>query len=387
MFRILIASALLQHVLAQQYLSVEYFDGFACDKEEDMFGMQVTLNQCFRQVGAQGSGSAMVSCSAGNLQILEYSGSTDCSTALTAAITLVSGFSDGSCLTTPFVSNEYFLPFSGGSIRLNCDASNEWYRDDEGRYEMSRTTSSLEAASAIDYTQDNCVENSETTEMNYCYLNRNGVQCLPTNSDPDNDAVCSQAPLTTYAYSDNCMFDQYNARQAMFKSDNSKAGYMNFNCDTSFDEDISYVMPYSDCLGCNRFKDLPDDTDTLAIGIILAIVFGVCFGCLCCCGLVFICVYGTAAATALLCCRKKKGTSTAQQGASGPVTTPMHQNTVEAVPIPPPAGPPLVELLHVQVPAGAVPGTMILVSKSNGQQVQVVIPEGVVPGQIIEVKA
>ena len=77
----MIVLSFVQQANAQQYMSLEYFDYNNCDSESDLFGIEVVLNQCFRQVGAQGNGSAMVLCSNSNgLQIAEYAGSLDCST-------------------------------------------------------------------------------------------------------------------------------------------------------------------------------------------------------------------------------------------------------------------------------------------------------------------
>lgn len=310
----------------------------------------------------------------------EYSGSLDCSTGITNTVIIQTGFTENTCISGSFSSNEYFPTFSGDSVRINCNANVEWFAEDDGRYQLSRQTSTLEAASALDYTRDNCLENSIVTEMNYCLLNRVGTSCYPTNSDANNDIFCLNA-LTTYAYTGSCLNDQYNSRFLQYKSDNSGAGYLNMYCYGEFDEETSLVLPYSDCLGCNRFKDLPNENNSgILVGIIVAIVIGVLICCAVCFGGAFVLMYGFAALVALICCRKKKNNEEFQK--SEPVTAPIH--IVNATEI---SGPPMIELLHVQVPVGASAGSVIMVTKSTGQQVQVVIPEGVSPGQIIEVKA
>lgn len=381
-----------------------------------MFGMQVELSQCFRQVGTQGSGSAIVNCTDAGLVVNEYSGSVDCSSTMTGTVTVASGFTSNTCISTSIGSNSYFPSSNGAnSVVINCYAQDKWYSADDGRYELSRQTSTLESRSAFDYTQDNCLENSITTEMDYCYVNRNGEECLPTNSDIDDDSFCSDNALTIYAYSSYCIYDITNNRWIQYHSDNNKAGYMNKDCSGIFD-DSSYVVPYSDCLGCNRFMDLKDDsTDVAAIvAIIIGVAFGVCICCVCCGLCIFMAMYGTAALCGL-CFRKNKQPENVKTidpaNSSDTINAPLHDPNYMSQQYPQqqqqqqylqqqqlqqypqqqqqyPGGlPASVELIHVHVPPGASPGTMILVSKSNGQQVQVVVPEGMLPGQVMEIKA
>lgn len=372
-------------------ISIEYFDNLLCDDSNDLYGMQIENFQCFRQVGAQGNGSAMVSCTSGSLVVYEYDGSLDCSTGSSSEVVLAHSFGADTCITSSFAPNLYFASFDGDSVLINCAAEVDWFTAEDGRYELSRQTTSLEAASALDYNRDSCVENSLTTDMEYCYINRDFPTCLPTNADTNNDTFCSANALTTYAYSSSCLYDNANSQYVQYWSDNSKAGYLNMNCGGDWDDQVSDVMPYSDCLGCNRFKDLKDDDDLSAYitGILIAVAIGAAICCGLCCLGVFVCVYGTAALTGL-CFRKNKNNGVVTQSAdqSHSIVTPIHQQQqqmVYAQPAPP--GPmPALELIRVQVPPDACAGMMMMVVKSTGQQVQVVIPEGVLPGQVIEVK-
>ena len=354
-------------------MSIEYFENTNC-AGTDLYGMQIQVAQCFRQVGAQGNGSAVVTCSdGGGLVVNEYEGSLDCSSAMTGTVTIATGFtSDVSCLTSPFTPNEYIpTGIVGNSIRINCAAAEEWFTAQDGRYELSRQTTSLESRSALDYTKDSCVENSLITEMNYCYINRNGAECLPTNSDSNNDSFCTNNALTTYAYGVTCLVDTPNSQYIQYWSDNNKAGYMNTGCGGIWDDQDSNVMPYSDCLGCNRFKDLKDDSSDSAMALLIAILIGVAVCCGVCCigGIVF--MYGGAALCGL-CLRKNKNNN--PDGKTEPfqsttTTTPLHSPSY-----PQQQGqgqPGALELLTVQLPPNASSGMILSVTKSNGRQVLV----------------
>lgn len=374
-----------------EYVSLEYYLDSTCS--EDAYGMQVTLGQCFRQVGSQGSGSAMVFCSESDgLYIEEYADSQNCSSPATQQVVVATAFSASTCITSTS-SNKYFPTQGSGSVQINCDAENEWFTSDDGRYELSRETTSLEAASALDYTLDNCVENGISTEMNYCYINMAGEVCLPTNSDPDDDSFCSNS-LTYYAYAGDCLTDWTNSKNVKYKSDDTKSGYFQQSCN-SWDDQYNYVFPFSDCIGCNRFKDLKDDTSSIAqiVGIIIGVTIGVCCLC-CCCGFaIAMCIYGSAAVCSFFCRKKKDNDGVT----SDPViATPMHQHQQQQMQnqpqylgqyqeSPPPYG--NTELLQVQVAENATAGSFMWVTKSTGEQVQVRVPEGVQPGQIIQVKA
>jgi hypothetical protein len=372
-------------------MSIEYFEGTNCDSSEeyiDLLGIQVSVGQCFRQVGTQGTGSSMVKCTGSSVVVEEYSGSVDCTTSVTTTLTLLDGFTSGSsCITTPFPFNKYFATFDGDSMRINCDASDEWYTVEDGRYELSRQTTSLDSDSALDYTKENCIENSVTTEMDYCYLNRGGEVCLPTNSNAGDDSFCTANALTTYAYSSNCLYDMYNAKFVQYRSDNSGAGYMNIGCSGVWDDQSSFVVPYSDCLGCSRFKDLKDESTDVAalVALIVGISIGICICCVCCCAGIFVLMYGTAALCGL--CFRKNENSNAGVVKSDPVSpihtinSPMNpqqqypQQPVYSEPTAPPAytyhgGQQEMELIHVQVPPNATSGMMMIVTKSSGEQVR-----------------
>lgn len=366
-------------------MSIQYFDDSNCQNTFDLVGMQVNF-MCFRQVATQGSGSAFVSCTSAGLTVNEYA-TTDCSGGVTSTVPLITtGFSSGTCMGNPFSTNEYFPKFSGSSVLINCAADDQWFTADDGRYELSRQTTSLDSRSALDYTKENCLENSLATDMDYCYLNKVGEECLPTNSDPSDDSFCSAKALTTYAYSSNCLYDSFASQYVEYHSDNNHAGYMNRACGSSFDEQLSYVVPFSDCLGCSRFKDLKDETvDASAlVAILVGVSIAICICCALCCVGVFVCMYGSAALLGL-CCRKNNKSSNAK------VTEPAHPsctiNTPLHDPAPPPyannhpqqqpqlqyqqaAGPNAQELLHVQVPPGVTAGMVLLVAKSTGEQVR-----------------
>mmetsp|Transcript_7947 Transcript_7947/g.13416 ORF Transcript_7947/g.13416 Transcript_7947/m.13416 type:complete len:80 (+) Transcript_7947:92-331(+) len=59
--------------------------------------------------------------------------------------------------------------------------------------------------------------------------------------------------------------------------------------------------------GCSRFKDLKDESSSVAaiIAIIIGITIGVCICCACCCVGIAIMMYGTAAVCGM-CFRKNK---------------------------------------------------------------------------------
>jgi hypothetical protein len=175
--------------------------------------------------------------------------------------------------------------------------------------------------------------------MEYCFLNEaSSTYCLPTDTDSNSgssNSICLPAPVM-YAYSDDCItpygssrFYRYdsNSRRKVFPftsvsvslseflspsllSPFSQIGSFSEYSDSSCSSSThSYRLPYSECMGCNRFKDLANDTGGgnagLAAGIIAGIVIGVVCGCaLCvfCCSLVFIPGF----AVSVGCCRKRE---------------------------------------------------------------------------------
>jgi hypothetical protein len=317
-------------------VSIEYSEDSSCGDSSYLFGMQVSTSQCFRQVGAQGTGSAIVLCTSSGgsgLSVNEYAGSLDCSTTVTSTVSIQTSVISNDCVSSTISTNPYFpIAASGGSIKINCDADTDWYTEDDGRYELSRQTTSLESQSALDYTLDNCLENSIVTDMDYCYINQPGTMCVPTNTNPDDDSFCSNQALTTYAYSDKCIYDSYNFYYVSYWSDNSNSGYFQRNCN-SHDEQYSLVVPYSDCVGCSRFKDLKDDSPDLAaiVGIIVGVSIAIC--CLCClCGLAIAMCFCGSAAVCGMCVRgnknkdKASSASASQHGTevSVAVAAPMH---------------------------------------------------------------
>jgi hypothetical protein len=161
---------------------------------------------------------------------------------------------------------------------------------------MSRTTTVLQASSAIDFTQEVCSENYLSTPMEYCFLNDGSTYCLPTDTDSNagsSSSICLPAPVM-YAYPSGCISPYGTSSYYRFDS-NSNLGVGSFigSSDSlcSFSS-YSYRLPYSECMGCNRFKDLANNYNGsnagLAAGVIVGIVFAVLCSCCCC---IFMCLF------------------------------------------------------------------------------------------------
>jgi hypothetical protein len=99
-------------------------------------------------------------------------------------------------------------------------SSLQWVNDAD--YLLSRTTTVLQASSAIDFTEEVCPQNNLSTPMEYCFLNDATDYCLPTDTNSDSgssDSMCLPAPVM-YAYSPGCIVPSSSSRFYRYYSNN-----------------------------------------------------------------------------------------------------------------------------------------------------------------------
>lgn len=144
--------------------------------------------------------------------------------------------------------------------------------------------------------------------------------------------------------------------------------------------------------------------EKLAIGIIIAIVISIIIGCLCICAIPILLCGGGAAILACLCCKEKNAAPTnitvapMTPGVQMTYGNSYPQNNFAAVtPVNYPQQqmgyPPQqqqqmnqgMELINIQIPPSALPGSVITVMKSNGQPVNYQVPPTAIPGSTIQV--
>ena len=96
----------------------------------------------------------------------------------------------------------------------------QWTKDNTD-YILTRSTMTLQATSALDFTNDVCSQNNASTDMHYCFLNQNDYYCLPTDEGGSSDVSLCKAYPTMYAYADMCMLDNPSSGNSyIYETDN-----------------------------------------------------------------------------------------------------------------------------------------------------------------------